>query len=165
MTTWSLEALKEKSRLELVDIAQEMYIDGLFRMDENEIAEAIHKVSEGSPEAKNVKRTYSHIDWEKRDLEEKSRSELVDIAHELDIDGLFLMSDSEIVEAIRNPPEKNERQDDIQSREMKSDQDTEEGVLTNEASGYVRGSNKPPSEIEGTGHALSQLFSTYAILC
>lgn len=139
MKTWSLQALKEKSRSELVDIARDLNIDGLFRMDRTEIAEAIHKVSEDDPETKNIKRTQSDIDWKTVDLKEKSRSELVDIARNLGIDGSFL-ADSEIIEAIANITDYKEKRKDEQTDNLVHDIDS--------YAKSIAGSNKPSEAIE-----------------
>jgi len=151
MRNWSLQTLKEKSRSDLVDIARELNIDGLFRMDRAQIAEAIYKVSKDSPEAKNIKRTQSDTDLGTEDLKEKSRSELVDIARELGIDGLFLMDASEIVKAIENTPEKNEKKNDVQGGKAVHDQSTEDSASMEDISIYVSriaDSNKPSDAME-----------------
>jgi hypothetical protein len=129
-------------------------------MDRAQIAEAIYKVSNDSPDAENIKRTRSDKDLGTEDLKEKSRSELVDIARELGIDGLFLMDASEIVEAIKNISEKNEKQNDTQGEMEKHDKSAEDSASMKDIRVYVSrivDSNKPSDAMEVVNEFVSDV--------
>lgn len=105
-----LMELMDASRSELVDRARALGIDGLFRMDKNEIAEAVHREQNGQSSSFKSKRAQCSrreiLNKRRKDqgdsLESMHRFKLVDIAREEGIDGLFLMKKEEIVAAIRN---------------------------------------------------------------
>jgi hypothetical protein len=56
---WSTEELRKKSRAELVDIAKELNIDGLFNMNSTEIVEAIRRTLKNQDESTSSGESYT----------------------------------------------------------------------------------------------------------
>lgn len=109
---WSKETLRKKPRSELVEIARDLSIDGLFSMDEEEIARKIHLKSKLADKFSQDK--LDMLDKEIREeaiqkgnkdfidsLKSKRRTKLLDMAKSLGADTSFRMDNMEIADEIK----------------------------------------------------------------
>lgn len=143
MSEWvNKEALKGKKRGELVEIARDIGIEGLFSMTSTEIAEEIYE--------RRSTADSSRLPSRGEEIEEKlmklSRSDLVEIGRKVGIEGMFSMRSREIVEKICTSDNLGEFIRDIEEKAGRELNAENQDIQPND--GHQRTSDKPEKSMD-----------------